>query len=365
MINYNIYKSNLEDFAAAVEEISAAVDVSRIVRLVFFIYASDNYDYTIKKIMCREIFGKRHKDHISLISVIAQKPLDCNVVLEVQSMDSAEWTITTKESYVVTENESLKCLFANDLVGRISTTAYEQSVAAFESLSSILSREGMEYHNIVRQWNYIEKILRCEDGHQHYQDFNDVRSHYYDPIAWVDGYPAATGIGMQQGGVILGFDAVKIKAGDYAVKAVDNTLQRAAHVYSKEVLIGDTTRKTTPKFERAKALFGTNELMVYISGTAAIRGEESIDPDDVVAQTRVTMENIEQLISPKTLAEFGVKVPNVERKLQILRVYIKHEADTAKAKAYLDEHYPTVPTFYLWGNVCREELLIEIEGVLS
>lgn len=364
MINYNIYRSKIEDFSTAVGQIVESVDLSNIVRMVFFVYAADNVDYMSKKAICKDIVQEKFPQIASLTSVIAQRPLVGRVVLEVHSMDDDRWDITIKDRYVVAENESLKCLFASDLVGLINTSTYQQSQAAFESLTNLLLTEGMGYNNIVRQWNYIEKILFCSDGHQHYQDFNDVRSHYYDPVDWVDGYPAATGIGMQQGGVILSFDAVKIKS-DYAVKAIDNTLQRAAHVYSKEVLIGETTLKTTPKFERAKALFSRDELLVYISGTAAIRGEESIDPDDIVGQTRVTMENIEQLIAPKTLDEFGVIHPPKASSLKILRVYIKHEADTAKAKAYLDEHYPSVPAFYLWGNVCREELLIEIEGVLS
>ncbi len=365
MIDYNIYKSNNEDFLAAVEEVVGAVEERNIVRLVIFIHATNNCDYINKKLICHDVVGRYRQDLVSLTSVIAQKPLDCKVVLEIHSMDDNGWVITTKERYVVAENDSLKFVFGSNLVGSIATSAYQQSEAAFERLLSILNIEGMGYSNIVRQWNYIEKILRCKDGHQHYQDFNDVRSLYYSPVEWIDGYPAATGIGMQHGGVILSFDALKIKGDQYCIKAIDNKLQRAAHVYSTEVLIGDTTQKTTPKFERAKAIFNPKELLVYISGTAAIRGEQSLEGDDIVAQTRITMENIEHLVAEETLAEHGVDRLRGESQFRVLRVYIKHEEHTAAAKAYLDEYYPNIPTFYLWGNVCREELLIEVEGVLS
>lgn len=36
--------------------------------------------------------------------------------------------------------------------------------------------------------------------------------------------------------------------------------------------------------------------MIYISGTAAIRGEESIVTGDVLVQTEITLENIQHLI---------------------------------------------------------------------
>ncbi len=364
MINYTIHKSHNQDFAVAISELVEAIEAKNIIRLVFFIEATtNNEEYTAKKRICKELLEAKYPVEVSLSSVIAQKPLDCNVVLEVQSMSDG-WDISYKKHYVVAENKELKCVFSSDLVGDIATSAYEQSQTAFEHLTQILDTEGLGYNNIVRQWNYIEKILYCNGGHQNYQDFNDVRSDYYNPVDWVDGYPAATGIGMQQGGVILSFDAVKIKEGNFAVRAIDNTLQRAAHVYSKEVLIGDETIKSTPKFERAKAVFNEKNIVIYISGTAAIRGEESVDIDNIARQTQVTMENIEHLISEPTLSEFGVSHNMEGTRLRALRVYIKNEADTAAAKEYMDTHYPTIPTFYLWGNVCREELLIEIEGIL-
>ena len=62
---------------------------------------------------------------------------------------------------------------------------------------------------------------------------------------------------------------------------MDNDWQRAAHVYSDEVLISHRadTEKGTPKFERGKSLSDGQQEVIYISGTAAIRGEESERPE--------------------------------------------------------------------------------------
>ena len=55
----------------------------------------------------------------------------------------------------------------------------------------------MNFGDIVRQWNYLERITDITHGNQCYQDFNDVRTLFYASSAWESGYPAATGIGTQ------------------------------------------------------------------------------------------------------------------------------------------------------------------------
>ncbi|GAB1450806.1 hypothetical protein MASR2M47_08620 [Draconibacterium sp.] len=65
-----------------------------------------------------------------------------------------------------------------------------------------------------------------------------------------NGYPAATGIGMNCGGIIIEFLAVQ--SDDLKSFPINNPSQIAAHTYSKNVLAGEECMlKTTPKFERA------------------------------------------------------------------------------------------------------------------
>lgn len=100
----------------------------------------------------------------------------------------------------------------------------------------------MNFGDIVRQWNYLERITDITHGNQCYQDFNDVRTLFYASSAWESGYPAATGIGTQYGGILIDFNAV---SGEVDIVPLDNDWQRAAHVYSDEVLlvIGRIRRK--------------------------------------------------------------------------------------------------------------------------
>ena len=143
-------------------------------------------------------------------------------------------------------------------------------------------------------------------------------------------------------------------------------MQVPAHDYSDAVLIAAKDEKcgsvTTPKFERGKLVLSGTEGTIYISGTAAIRGEMSLKNMGIGEQTRITLENIEHLISEETLANSGAGVfGKVE--ISSLRIYLKEESFFEPCKRIIDDNYPGVPAVYLKADICREELLVEIEGL--
>ena len=244
----------------------------------------------------------------------------------------------------------------------------EQSDRIFSAIGSILKAESMPVSSIIRQWNYIEKIVKTAEGHQNYQDFNDSRSRFYNGAAWVNGYPAATGVGTSCGGVMIDLEAICPVADGTEILPLNNSLQVAAHAYSPVVLIGredeKTGKKTTPKFERAKLVHNGNRGLVYISGTAAIRGELSLVDVGVGEQTRITLENIEHLISDKTLGDAGIEGVE-DATIFSMRVYLKEESFLDRAREIIGEKYSGTPAVYLKADVCRDELLVEIEGFAS
>jgi enamine deaminase RidA (YjgF/YER057c/UK114 family) len=194
------------------------------------------------------------------------------------------------------------------------------------------------------------------DGRQNYQEFNDARSRFYNSAEWTNGYPAATGIGTSCGGVMVEVYAIK---GERVVNyAIDNPLQISAHSYSQKVLTGKTDEKerTTPKFERARLVGDT----VYISGTAAIKGEDSLSLDSTVGQTAETMQIIKKLVSPE-----NIHIATKDSKYTLLRVYIKNGATAHEVIKFMQENYPDTPKHYLEADVCRPELLVEIEGMAT
>lgn len=363
------------------DKLTVACDRKQIVplRLVFFGNPDDNGQYTAHRdwLLCLirercECFGWR----MPLVSYVAQRSLDSGLVMESQCV-SRENSALVREHlsaegvrYFTVETVEGKRLFTEGILpSSIDAPILTQSEEVLDKLGAVLAAEGMDINTIVRQWNYIERITHVpeyEGANQHYQDFNDARSHFYAKTEWKGGYPAATGIGTSHGGIMVEVDAVVLKCRKCAAVALDNALQVAAHDYSQNVLIGVADKifrhKTTPKFERAKAVVSPDSgLQVYISGTAAIRGEASLTDVGIEQQTVTTLENIEYLISRQNLRKHGIKAEKTPE-IQIFRVYLKAESLLEPARKIVCERYPQVAALYVLTDVCRDELLIEIEG---
>lgn len=269
--------------------------------------------------------------------------------------------------YGIIESSEESMLFIEGIpASDFSNRVRQQSQEVFAKLDNLLTTHGFAVDDIVRQWNYIGSIVSYRDGKQNYQEFNDARTCYYAKGEWANGYPAATGIGAAGDCIIVGGIAFKkAKQGDKSVYPIDNPLQVAAHIYSKRVLVDDdqNAMKSTPKFERAKLIETANGACCFVSGTAAIRGEESVDANSAKEQTIKTIENIEYLVSKDNLVRFGCKPYDLS--YVKLHVFVKHKQDYEEVRTVVAEAYPHIPVVYTIADVCRGELLVEIEGILT
>lgn len=268
--------------------------------------------------------------------------------------------------YGIMENESYSLLFTEGIASSdFSDGVQSQSDEIFSRMDSLLDSYGFCASDIVRQWNYIGNITCHRDGRQNYQEFNDARSRYYGKVRWDNGYPSATGIGADTDGIIVG--CVAFRTADRAacgIHSINNPLQVPAHEYSRDVLVDDSRDavKSTPKFERAKLIEMNGKAFCFVSGTAAIRGEESMEDSCARQQTIQTLENIDCLVSGENLFRYGCR--EYELSLANLHVYVKNPEDLEQVKTVVEESYPLVPTVYTVADVCRKELLVEIEGIL-
>ncbi len=352
---YYIFRSQEPAFQTAVShllESAMGAGCGKMVRMVFFGAPKDNSEYIEQNNIIKACAATRCGD--LLTAYVAQQPLCCSLAAEV-SYVAEDVQVEFKGDYALLDGcEILSAAIQADLMLDIGGQAEQ----IFSRMSEILAAEDIAVDDIVRQWNYIERITALSPQGQHYQLFNDARSAFYAGCKWSNGYPAATGIGAQWGGVVVIFDALR-NSSAYS-RPVDNPLQISAHSYSQKVLINSIEKhKTTPKFERARYMCG-HKPMAYISGTAAIRGEESCR-EGLAEQARLTMENIDHLTGVENLKQSGVA--DAQRlEYCAMRAYLKDNKNWSEAKAWLKENYPAVDMLYLWADICREELLIEIEG---
>lgn len=355
-IQYHIFSATKAEFSEMADQLlSQLKDNEVVLRLAFFGTPTSNEVYLKRRQILWDKVYDRFGENEPSLSYVSQPPLTAPLIMEVHSyIPDDEDRITYKHlgiiPYVIIENPSGRFLYAGGFQGDvIGQNIQTQSDEVFRQIGEILDYEQFPVNSIIRQWNYIERITCIEGVDQHYQAFNNSRSDFYGQTTWGNGYPAATGIGANLGGILVDLDAAVFTTPDSFATPIDNKLQVAAHAYSDQVLEEANRKKTTPKFERAKSMTFGDRSLVYISGTAAIRGENSLDGVGLEKQLHITMENIAELIG--------------DARLRMLRVYLKYPEDYAEAERLMQGYAKDIPVSYMWADVCRDELLIEIEGI--
>jgi enamine deaminase RidA (YjgF/YER057c/UK114 family) len=171
-------------------------------------------------------------------------------------------------------------------------------------------------------------------------------------------YPASTGIGTEGHGISMSGIALATDRTDIIAVPLENPRQTAAYAYA------DRYSPKSPKFCRAMALSCGDYATIFVSGTASITCSETRHVGDAAGQTHETLNNIEALISEENLARHGL--PGLGTTLDglgFVRVYIKRAEDYAATRTACEQRLGELPTIYAVGDVCRPDLLVEIEGI--
>ncbi len=240
-----------------------------------------------------------------------------------------------------------------DFIGTADHSPLQQATeAAYRQISTLL--EDLRYPYVFRFWNYMADINGYSHGLERYRQFNLGRqdallAHGREVVGNV---PAACALGAESGALSIAF-----LAGRVAPVAIENPRQLSAYTYP------ETYGPRSPTFSRASLVcLGMHEYL-FISGTASIVGHASLHSGDVIAQTRETMTNIEAVLAE---ANRRVQFGNFNLTDLYYRVYVKHPADVALIRAELASRIgATVNAIYLHADVCRQELLVEIEATAS
>jgi enamine deaminase RidA (YjgF/YER057c/UK114 family) len=372
--------AQLEQCLHRLEALLSACGLSAldVLRLTFFVDEGDAGRYAAAKKRYLSVLQEAFGSPPPPTSFVVQPPEECrHVALEAAICASPAGSASVERRslrgipYTVVAGRDCREIHAAGITSDSgSGDVTSQARAAFEQMKAILCAERMTFGHVLRQWNYIEGLLdvRLVRGRrrQNYQAFNDVRSLYYAGSTFPSGYPAATGIGQAAGGVILEFVALSTPA-DARVVPLSNPLQADAHRYSADVLVGDAfegiPRKTAPKFERAKLLLAESAGRIFVSGTAAILGERSVGGSDPEAQTRTTIANMAALLDRQMLRRAGAPPVPSSAAISSFRAYVKRAVDIPGVRQICEAAFGPVPALYLRSDVCREELLVEIEGV--
>jgi enamine deaminase RidA (YjgF/YER057c/UK114 family) len=245
---------------------------------------------------------------------------------------------------------------------------YSQTMDALGRMRVCLVEAGSGLEQVVRTWFYLGGITERKGDRQRYQELNRARTDFYhdirfqcsllDPSAPRGVYPASTGIGMAGTGLVLSCLGLETRRDDVFLLPLENPQQTPAYAYHPKY------SPQSPKFSRAVALVLGDYVTTWISGTASIVNSETLYVGNLEKQTEQTIDNIERLIAPENFTLHGVKGAGARlHDLAKIRVYLKRAEDLAKCRAVCERRFGPVPVIYAVADVCRPELLVEIEGV--
>jgi chorismate lyase/3-hydroxybenzoate synthase len=234
--------------------------------------------------------------------------------------------------------------------GNASTALLQATAAAYEEIFALL--QETRHPHLIRVWNYLPEINLAADGDERYRHFNSARQTAFrnSGRSTVGTVPAASALGSPAGSPI----SIYFLASSGPPTMIENPRQTSAYHYPPKF------GAHSPTFSRACVLGGAAGTNLFISGTASILGHETVHRGDVAAQTHESLANIDAL-----LTEANRIVGTTRYALDGLKfkVYVREPADIAAIETALAATVqPTTPVVYLQADVCREELLVEIEA---
>ena len=222
---------------------------------------------------------------------------------------------------------------------------------AYQEIFDVLNET--EHRHLIRIWNYLPEINAHAGGAERYRHFNSARQTAFRKSgrATMGTVPAACALGSPAGSPL----SIYFLASRQPAMMIENPRQTSAYHYPPKF------GRHSPIFSRACLWGESGGGRLFISGTASIVGHETIHCGDVVAQTRETMINIGALLEEanRIVGSSRYSLDGLK-----LKVYVRKPSDLPAVEATLSELLDAETSIvYLQADVCREDLLVEIEAV--
>lgn len=237
------------------------------------------------------------------------------------------------------DDDARYCLLGDLRPTDTSGSDAEQARETFDKMAAALSFAEMDFSHVIRTWFYINRILSW------YDRFNSVRTGFFADQSVLESImPASTGIGAGNcAGVAVVAEALAIKA-----------KKQNIHIYEVPSPLQCPASDYKSSFSRAVEVVLPDHRRLYISGTASIEpGGKTAHVGDVEKQIALTMDVVEAILGSRQMGW-----SDVSRAI----AYFKDIQDASLLDSYCSKkRLPLLPMAVAHGDICRDELLFEIE----
>lgn len=323
---------------------------------------------------CRQIMRDFYKSEMPATTYVPQHPCQGkHLAIEALGVGSGKNEVQIErvsEQLVIAGHNGVSWVHCAQVQPDIGAHGvYDRSRSGFARMKSLFESVNVRFDEVIRTWLYLGGIVAPEGETQRYKELNRARADFFEGIPFLKGrlpagqnppvvFPASTGIGADNRDVTMSGIALVTDRTDILAMPLENPRQVSAFDYASRY------SPKSPKFARAMALTCGPYATIFISGTASITDSETRHVGDVEAQTHETLDNIAALISEENLARHGLPgLGSCLDNLALVRVYIKRQEDYLKTRAVCEARLGELPTIYAVADVCRDDLLVEIEGI--
>jgi chorismate lyase / 3-hydroxybenzoate synthase len=221
---------------------------------------------------------------------------------------------------------------------------------AYLCIDRLLCRLG--YPCRLRMWNFVSHINRGDGDAERYRQFSQGR---HDALARMPGFetrlPAATAIGSDDDGMTVCFLAAREPGAQ-----VENPRQVSAFRYP--VAYGPRS----PSFSRASLKRWGSGIDLFVSGTASVVGHRTQHPGEPLAQLDETWRNFDALLLQAATLEPAAGPFRAAG----LKIFVRCREHWPALLPRMHQLFGAdVPLLGLVGDICRRDLLLEIEGLFT
>ncbi len=250
----------------------------------------------------------------------------------------------------ICEDYTVVCVQVEDTpatcLRELTRSAYADLLAAVDST---------KHKQIVKIWYYFDEINTGDDDDERYRQFSVGRAQTFSDFnISTQSAPAGTAVGTH------GFGKLTLVAVSSSRKyqAAENPRQISAYRYPRQY------GPSSPFFSRSGLVYGEDHNMFIISGTAAIVGHESLYPFDLERQAAELFRNLAELRSAAAGLAPAINLPDLDA-ASVLRVYLRDPAHLDAAAKMVQKNLRRTlnNVAFVRGNICRRELMIEIDGI--
>lgn len=243
-------------------------------------------------------------------------------------------------------------LFATREVEGITGGTLE--AATHDAYGRLMRAAGsLGYSHFVRMWNFVPAINDRSAGLERYMLFCKGRSEAFSENGDTTRVPlpAASAVGCPGDTLVVHALAAREPG-----EPVENPRQVSAYRYPERY------GPKPPSFARGIKAPRPWHGALFVSGTASIRGHESVFPGDPAAQTEETLRNIESVLDAAGIEGAGRPLGT---RLDALRIYVRDDRDLESVRGMIERSLGrVVPALWVQAEICREELLVEIEATV-